>query len=152
MSIGILVDVLYNVVMPETEIKKIKRTPQKKIDDIAKKKELFKQYYRQLPIVKLCAGKIGVTRETVYRWMEEDITFMTQLEELKYEFAMENLPQVKNREWVLERILREHFTPRTEITGANGKDLMPTPIMGGKSKNVSGNNNIPEDSKPQEEN
>jgi hypothetical protein len=88
----------------------------------------------------------------VYRWVEEDSIFAMQLEQLKYEFAMENLPQIKNREWVLERILREHFTPRTEITGKDGKDLLPTPIMGGKSKNVSGNNNISEDSKPQEEN
>jgi hypothetical protein len=149
MSIGILVDILYNVVMEETKPKK--KTPQKKIDEIAKKKELFKQYYRQLPIIKLCAGKIGVSRDTIYVWIENDSTFSTQLEELKYEFAMENLPQVKNREWVLERILREHFTPRTEITGKDGKDLMPTPIMGGKSKNVSGNNNISEDSKPQQE-
>lgn len=135
--------------MEETKPKK--KTPQKKIDEIAKKKELFKQYYRQLPIIKLCAGKIGVSRDTIYVWIENDSTFSTQLEELKYEFAMENLPQVKNREWVLERILREHFTPRTEITGKDGKDLMPTPIMGGKSKNVSGNNNISEDSKPQQE-
>jgi len=136
--------------MDETKPKK--KTPQKKIDDIAKKKELFKQYYRQLPIIKLCAGKIGVVRETVHRWIDEDVTFATQLEELKYEFAMENLAQVKNRDWVLERILRDHFTPRTEITGANGKDLMPTPIMGGKSKDVPRDNNISEDSKPQEEN
>jgi hypothetical protein len=150
MSIGILVDVLYNRNMDQTKPKK--KTPQKKIDDIAKKKQEFMQYYRQLPIMKLAGGKIGVHYTTVYRWVEEDPIFAMQLEQLKYEFAMENLPQVKNREWVLERILREHFTPRTEITGANGKDLMPTPIMGGKSKDVSGNNNIPEDSKPQEEN
>jgi hypothetical protein len=149
MSIGILVEVLYNRNMEETKPKK--KTPQKKIDDIAKKKELFKQYYRQLPIIKLCAGKIGVHKTTVYNWLEEDTTFATQLEELKYEFAMENLPQVKNREWVLERILREHFTPRTEITGKDGKDLLPTPIMGGKSKNVSGNNNISENSEPNQE-
>lgn len=138
--------------MTDNEVKKVKKTPQKKIDDIAKKKEEFKIYYRQLPIMKLAGGKIGIHYTTVYRWVEEDSIFAMQLEKIKYEFAMENLPQVKNREWVLERILREHFTPRTEITGANGKDLLPTPIMGGKSKNVSGNNNISEDSPAPEEN
>ena len=128
MSIGIFSCIIYVM-----EGQRKKKTPQKKIDEIARKKQEFKKYYRQLPIIKLCAGKIGVHRDTVYKWLDSDSAFYTQLEELKYEFAMENLPQVKNREWVLERILREHFTPRTEITGKDGKDLLPTPLLGGKS-------------------
>lgn len=140
---------IFSCIISVMEAQQKKKTPQKKIDDIAKKKELFKQYYRQLPIIKLCAGKIGVRRETVYRWIEEDVTFLTQLEALKYEFAMENLPQVENRGWVLERILREHFTPRTEITGADGKDL-PAPIT--IIDNVSGNNSIKKTEEPTEEN
>lgn len=124
------------------KLEKTKKTPQKKLNDIARKKEEFKVYYRQLPIMKLAGGKIGMHYTTVYRWVEEDPIFATQLEQIKYEFAMENLPQVKNREWVLERILREHFTPRVEMTGKDGKDLLPKPIA--PINNVSGNNSLPE--------
>lgn len=144
MSIGIFSCIIY-----EMEGQRKKKTPQKKIDEIARKKQEFKKYYRQLPIIKLCAGKIGVHRDTVYKWLDSDSAFYTQLEELKYEFAMENLPQVKNREWVLERILREHFTPRTEITGKDGKDL-PSPIT--IIDNVSGNNSVKKIEEPTEEN
>ena len=110
----------------------VKNTSQKKIDDIAKKKELFKKFYSQLPIIKLTAGKVGVSRETIYKWIKEDPNFANQIEALKYDFAMDNLPQVKSKEWVLERVLRDHFSPRQELTGEEGKQL-PIPILGGET-------------------
>jgi hypothetical protein len=110
----------------------VKNTSPKKIEDIAKKKELFKKYYRQLPIIKLSAGKVGISRETIYKWIKEDLDFANQIEAIKFDFALENLPQVKSKEWVLERVLREYFSPRQEITGEEGKQL-PIPIMCGET-------------------
>lgn len=111
----------------------VKNSSQKKIDDIAKKKELFKKYYRQLPIVKLSAGKVGISRETIYKWIKEDQDFSNQIEALKYDFAIENLPQVKSKEWVLERVLRDYFSPRQEITGDEVKQ-QPKSILDGLIK------------------
>ena len=128
MSIGVSVDRLYNVYMPDTEVKKRKKIPQKILDNIERKKEEFKKHYRELPNLKLSAGKTGVSKDSIYYWMEHDPIFATQLQEIKYDFALKNISEVRSKEWVLERVLREDFSPRQEITGADGKDLA-NPIL-----------------------
>jgi len=164
MSIGILVEVLYNVVMskkvkkPTIPLPEIKKDlPEKKkvktVDEIREeKKKIFLEYYADVPVQKIAASYINTSEETIIRWKKEDIDFANQIEFLGGEWIRRNVKEVKSKEWLLERLFRQHFSERKEITGADGKDLLPTPIMGGKSKNVPSNNNISEDSKPQQEN
>jgi hypothetical protein len=164
MSIGILVEVLYNVVMakrvkkPTIPLPKAKQvtneTPRVRTSDEIReeKKKIFLDYYADVPVQKIAASYINISEETIIRWKKEDLDFANQIEFLGGEWIRKNVKEVKSKEWLLERLFRQHFSERKEITGADGKDLLPTPIMGGKSKNVPSNNNISEDSQPQQEN
>lgn len=141
--------------IPLPEVKKIVKETQKvkTSDEIrAEKKKKFLEYFADVPVQKIAASYINVTEETIINWKKEDLDFSNQIEFLGGEWIRRNVKEVKSREWLLERLFRQHFSERKEITGADGKDLLPRPIMGGASKNVSDNNNISEDSKPQEEN
>jgi hypothetical protein len=164
MSIGILVDILYNVDMPKRVKKPTIPLPKAKqvINEIsrvrtsdeirAEKKRVFLEYYADVPVQKIACSYINVSEETIINWKKDDLDFSNQIEYLGGEWIRRNVKEVKSKEWLLERLFRQHFSERKEITGADGKDLLPTPIMGGKSKNVPSNNNISEDSKPQQEN
>ena len=164
MSIGILVDILYNVGMPKRvkkptiplpELKEIKPAVQvvRTTEEIkADKKRRFLEYFADVPVQKIGASYIGVSEDTIIDWKKADPNFANQIEFLQGEWIRRNVKEVKSKEWLLERLFRQHFSERKEITGADGKDLLPTPIMGGKSKNVPSNNNISEDSQPQQEN
>jgi hypothetical protein len=118
----------------------------------ADKKKRFLEYFADVPVQKIASSYVGVHENTILDWKKADPDFCDQIEYLQGEWIRKNVKEVKSKEWLLERLFRQHFSERKEITGADGKDLLPTPIMGGKSKNVSGNNNIPEDSQPQQEN
>lgn len=54
--------------------------------------------------------------------------FLEQVENAKAEWAMKNVKRVRSKEWLLERVMRDNFSPRQELTGKDGKDL-PVPIM-----------------------
>jgi hypothetical protein len=164
MSIGILVDILYNVDMPK-RVKKptiplpkvkqiIEETPRVRTSEEIKadKKKRFLEYFADVPVQKIGASYIGVSQDTIIDWKKADPNFANQIDFLQGEWIRKNVKEVKSKEWLLERLFRQHFSERKEITGADGKDLLPTPIMGGKSKNVPSNNNISEDSQPQQEN
>lgn len=118
----------------------------------ADKKKRFLEYFADVPVQKIASSYIGVDEDTILNWKKADSVFSDQIEFLQGEWIRKNIKEVKSREWLLERLFRQHFSERKEITGADGKDLLPTPIMGGKSKDVPRDNNISEDSKPQEEN
>lgn len=92
-------------------------------NDIDKRKAKFLEYYRKLPIIKLAAGHVGRNRDTIYVWMKDDPTFSAQVELAKSEWALSRAGNIKSDEWLLERVLREHFSPRQEVTGAEGEDL-----------------------------
>jgi hypothetical protein len=43
--------------------------------------------------------------------------------------------------WWLERRAKDKFSTRNELTGADGKDLAPAPMLGGKTVDAVPNNN-----------
>lgn len=100
----------------------------------AEKKQRFLEYFADVPVQKIGASYIGVSEDTIIDWKKADSNFANQIDFLQGEWIRKNVKEVKSKEWLLERLFRQHFSPRTEITGANGKDLLPTPILGGKSK------------------
>jgi hypothetical protein len=106
---------------------KRKTDKQKELDAL---KTRFLDYFKQLPVQKLAAASVGKSEDTVTRWKQDDAAFADQIEQLKAQWALENVKGVKSREWLLERLMKDHFAPRQELTGKDGKDL-PTPILGG---------------------
>jgi hypothetical protein len=97
-------------------------------DDKLPLKEKFLVYFRQLPVQKLAAGYVGRSEDTICVWKNEDPDFSDQIELARSEWAMEKAGKVKSKEWLLERIMKDHFAPRQEVTGKDGEALIPKPI------------------------
>lgn len=106
-------------------------------DKNLKKKQKFLEYFKDVPMQRFGAMHIGVDEDTIGRWKKEDTDFAEQIDNLKAAFVADNLSNVKNLEWKLERMFKREFAERTEITGAEGKDL-PTPIIGNAISNNNG--------------
>lgn len=87
-------------------------------------KEKFLAYYRELPVIKLAAGWIGRTDDTITNWRKDDTDFSEQIDNAKSDWAKKTSKQVKSKEWLLERVMKDHFAPRQEITGADGEPLV----------------------------
>lgn len=96
------------------------------------KKIKFLEYFKDVPMQKFACMHIGIDETTAGRWKNEDADFADRIDDLRAKFVQKGLKQVKNMDWKLERMFKTEFAQRTELTGADGKDL-PTPIFGGIS-------------------
>lgn len=138
--------------LPKPKKKKItkKKENTRSSDEIrAEKKKKFLEYFADVPVQKIAASYINVSEETIINWKKDDLDFSNQIEFLGGEWIRKNVKEVKSREWLLERLFRQHFSERKEITGADGKDL-PAPIT--IIDNVSGNNSTKKTEETPEEN
>lgn len=94
-------------------------------DDRLPLKEKYLEYYRALPIQKLAAEFIHRSADTIQNWAKEDDDFSAQVDLAKTEWARENAKKVKSREWLLERVMNEHFKEHKQV------DVnIPTPLLG----------------------
>ena len=96
-------------------------------------KQKFLDYFADAPIQKYAGAFIGVSEDTVKRWKDEDRDFADQIEAAKAAYVRRNLKMVRSKEWILERLFKDHFASRQEFTGKNGESLIPTPILGGRT-------------------
>lgn len=87
-------------------------------------KQKFLEYYKELPVIKLAAGWIGRTDDTITNWRKDDTDFSEQIDNAKSDWAKKTSKQVKSKEWLLERVMKDHFAQRQELTGADGESLV----------------------------
>ena len=109
-------------------------------DERLKLKQLFLDYFRDVPLQNLACDYIGVHEDTITNWKKEDSEFSDQILNLKAEWARKNVKSVRSKEWLLERIMRKEFAPpqqKTDIT-SGGK---PLPILGGITHVPANNSN-----------
>lgn len=95
-------------------------------------KEKFLAYFRELPIQKLAAGWIARDEDTICLWKNEDKDFSDQIIIAKSEWAKRQTGYVKSKEWLLERVMNDHFGERKQIDITSGGK----PILGSTSKDV----------------
>ena len=94
------------------------------------KKARFLDYYAALPIQKLAAGYIGISEDTVCDWKKKDPEFANQITNKESDWAKSHAAKVKSREWLLERVMNDHFgqKTKTDIT-SGGKELEALTIV-----------------------
>lgn len=98
------------------------RKSSKHTRQLSKLKSEFLAYYSKLPIQKLAADFVGKDEDTIIRWKKNDKGFADQVASAKSAWALENAGKVKSKEWLLERIMKEHFAERKELEiGASEK-------------------------------
>ncbi len=76
----------------------------------------------QLPIQKLAAEFSGVHENTIVNWKEKDKPFCNQIGIAKSQWALDNVGKVKSKEWLLERVMKDHFAEKKEVE----HDVNPT--------------------------
>lgn len=96
------------------------------------KKQGVLAYLEFAPIYKFAAKAVGISEDTLKKWRDEDQEFADLCEAKIAEFVKRTVKRTKP-EFQLERMLKDDFSQRSELTGKDGKDL-PTPIYGGKAK------------------
>lgn len=104
-------------------------------------KEKFLEYFRDVPVQKYAAAYIGRHEDTITDWKKADSDFSDQIDLAKAEYVRQKLKGVRSKEWILERLFKDHFAPRQELTGKDGEALVPTPILGGKTEDAVSSDN-----------
>ena len=84
-------------------------------ETIKELKGKFLNYYSQLPNQRLAADHIGRNEDTIILWKKNDPDFNKKVLKGKAEWALTNSKRVKSVEWLLERVLNDHFGERKEI-------------------------------------
>ena len=81
-----------------------------------------------------------VSRQTVYNWMEADKELFDKIERLRAKPVLtarqtiaKSLDDPNQAKWYLEKKMKNEFASRQEITGADGKALIPDPEIKKKS-------------------
>jgi len=85
----------------------------------------FLEYFKELPIQKLACGVIGRKEDIITLWKKEDPDFSDQIELAKAEWAKTHARRVKSQEWLLERVMSNHFKERKELDVT-----LPIPLLG----------------------
>lgn len=86
---------------------------------------------------KLICRSIGVDEDTMLIWRKKDKDFSDKIEIARAEFISKHMKAAKP-EFLLERLEKDIFAERKELTGSEGRDFLPQPILG--SKSVQSNN------------
>lgn len=86
---------------------------------IKKLKVKFLKYYGQLPVQKLAAQYVGRNEDTIITWKNKDPEFAESMENAKAKWALKNSKKVRSKEWLLERVIKSHFSPPTQKVEGN---------------------------------
>lgn len=115
--------------------------------------ELLKPYFKMGCSVTKACKYAGIAQSTVATWINDDEILRLKIENWQNEpnhmarsnwiAKMAEGDYQASLEW-LRRREKDEFSERSELTGADGKDL-PTPILNG----ISTNNSNQEDIKPE---
>ena len=90
---------------------------------VAQKKRRFLEYYSRLPIIRLACDNVGIDPNTATNWQEKDKKFYEAIRLAKSQWADSNVHGVRNKEWLLERIMSEHFRQVSEIEHGTTNEL-----------------------------
>jgi len=98
----------------------IKKKTNKRLSALKTK---FIEYYSNLPIQKLAAEYIGKCEDTITNWKKKDKRFSDRLLKAKSEWALKTSGKVKSAEWLLERIMKEHFGESVKVEFGLGEQV-----------------------------
>jgi len=97
----------------------------------------------KLPTIEGLAVHLRINRDTIYTWCQDHKEFSDIIEELKAKQADRLLNNGLSGDYnptIAKVLLTKHgYIERKELTGKDGKDLMPKPLLGGLSNGISSN-------------
>jgi len=106
-----------------TKQKRASKKSLKHIRELSKLKSKFIEYFSELPIQKLAAKFIGKSENTICNWKKNDKRFCDRLLKAESQWALDNARSVKSKEWLLERIMKEHFGESVKVEFGLGEQV-----------------------------
>jgi len=106
-----------------TKQKRASKKSLKHIRELSKLKSKFIEYFSELPIQKLAAKFIGKSENTICNWKKNDKRFCDRLLKAESQWALDNARSVKSKEWLLERIMKEHFAQQVNVEHGVSEEL-----------------------------
>lgn len=104
-----------------------------------KKREMIKALVKALGVVTLACEKVGIERSTHYDWLKNDPKYKQEVEdigEVALDFAESMLhKQIQDKDttatifFLKTKGKKRGYIERNELTGADGKDLIPPKQM-----------------------
>lgn len=118
-------------------------------------KKLEEAFAMDCPVTEACLYA-DISTVTYYTWIKDDPELLNRFNELRENPFLKARSAIVNGlsdpEFALkymERKKKAEFSPRTEITGADGERLIPKPLLGGLS-NTSNTYELSSDPGPEE--
>lgn len=93
-------------------------------NNITKLKEMYVDYYADVPVQKYAAMSIGRDEDTIIRWKKEDGVFADSVEKAKAEWIRRRLLTTK-AEFALERLEKSVFSEKSTIEVGSANTLKP---------------------------
>lgn len=116
-----------------------KRDTKKRNSTEVQKTAMIEALIKSLGIVTTACKTVGISRETHYRWMQEDEKYKLNVEDIAdiaLDFAESKLHKQIEKEDTTATIFylktkgkKRGYIERTELTGSEGKPLVPQPIQ-----------------------
>lgn len=98
-------------------------------ENISTLKKSFLGYYRTVPVKRYAAAHVGRSEDAVRSWEREDSDFSAQINKLKSAYILKNIKKIKSPEWLLERLVRDTFSPKSDLAISDERKY-PAPIYG----------------------
>lgn len=158
MSIGILVDILYNVFMPKKKNYMEKGLAGRPTIYSSTIVEILDESFKLGCTVEQACAYAKIDKKTYYNWIDTNPEFSTKMEFARNYLYREaknliNKAIIKDKDvntakWLLEKTEFKQIQQNNTQVNINN----PIPIMGGETSNVSKNNNIQENTETSKEN
>lgn len=94
---------------------------------IAKLKEDYIDYFREVPVQKYAAMSIGRSEDTIIEWRSTDPDFSDRVEEARAWWVRKKAGKVR-AEFALERLEKDVWAERKEVTGKDGGPIEVKPV------------------------
>lgn len=94
----------------------------KQNDKVAHIKEMYLEYLEQIPVHKWASKYVQKSEDTMKKWRDDDPAFADACEAKISEFVRRTAKRARP-EFQLERLLKDDFSQRTEVTGKDGEPL-----------------------------
>lgn len=85
-------------------------------ENIERFKELYIEYYKELPVQKYACMSIGKDEATIIRWKQKDANFASRVDQARAEWVKKKASKAKV-EFALERLEKSVFRESVENTG-----------------------------------
>lgn len=97
--------------------------PNQSEEERQKQKELFIEYFEEVPVVKYAAFYVGVTEQTAHNWLKWDEYFLGRVNQAKARWAKKRALKTRE-EFQLERLDKEVWREQKDVT-TDGKPINP---------------------------